>query len=48
VLNRLENRLTYTYDIVHNLAREQQVDMRRAAYELAIKRVERAVRLRGF
>ncbi len=48
VLSRLEKRLSYTYDTVRDLAQEQQVDMRRAAYELAIRRVERAIRLRGF
>lgn len=48
VLSRLEKRLSYTYDTVRDLAQEQQVDMRRAAYELVIKRVERAIRLRGF
>ncbi|HEB63758.1 MAG TPA: glutamate dehydrogenase [Gammaproteobacteria bacterium] len=48
VLSRLEKRLSNTYDAVRDLAQEQQVDLRTAAYELAIKRVERAVRLRGF
>lgn len=48
VLNRLEKRLAYTYDTVRDLAREKQVNIRCAAYELSIKRVERAVRLRGF
>ncbi len=48
VLGRLEKRLSSTYDAVRDLAQEQQIDMRSAAYELAIKRVDRAVRLRGF
>ncbi len=48
VLSRLEKRLSSTYDAVRDLAQEQQVDLRSAAYELAIKRVNRAVRLRGF
>ncbi|MCF6236343.1 MAG: hypothetical protein L3J70_08260 [Gammaproteobacteria bacterium] len=48
VLSRLEKRLSSTYDTVRDLAQEQQIDMRSAAYELAIKRVERAIRLRGF
>jgi len=48
VLGRLEKRLSRTYDNVRDLARQQQIDMRSAGYELAIKRVERAVRLRGF
>ena len=48
VLSRLEKRLSHTYETVRDMAREHQVDMRTAAYELAIKRVDRAVRLRGF
>jgi len=48
LLKRLEKRLSSTYDTVRNLAQEQQVDMRRSAYELVIRRVERAVRLRAF
>ncbi len=48
VLNRLEKRLSHTYDAVRDLAQEQQIDMRSAAYQLAIKRVDHAIRLRGF
>ncbi len=48
VLARLESRLSRTYDAVSVLANEQQIDLRCAAYELAIRRVEHAVRLRGF
>jgi len=48
VLCRLENKLNKTYDEVFELARKQQVDMRTAAYELAIKRVNKAIKLRGF
>ncbi len=48
VLSRLEKRLSHTYENVRDLAKKNQVDMRTAAYELAIKRVDRAVRLRGF
>ncbi len=48
VLNRLESRLSYTYDAVAMLANQQQIDLRGAAYELAIRRVDQAVRLRGF
>lgn len=48
VLNNLEKRLSKTYDAVRDLAQEQQTDMRTAAYELAIKRVDRAIKLRCF
>ncbi len=48
VLGRLEKQLSRTYDIVYGLAQEQQIDMRSAAYSLAIKRVEQAIQLRGF
>ncbi len=48
VLSRLESRLSRTYDAVTILANEQQIDLRGAAYELAIRRVEQAVSLRGF
>lgn len=48
VLNRLEERLSHTCDTVSDLARERGVDLRTAAYELAIERVAQAVRLRGF
>ncbi len=48
VLSRLESRLCHTYDAVTILANERQIDLRGAAYELAIRRVDHAVRLRGF
>ena len=48
VLSRLENRLSSTYETVSILAQEKKIDLRAAAYELAIKRVEQAIRLRGF
>ncbi len=48
VLGRLESRLSRTYDAVAILANERKIDLRCAAYELAIRRVEQAVRLRGF
>lgn len=48
VLNRLEERLSQTCDTVCDLARKRGIDLRSAAYELAIERVARAVRLRGF
>ncbi|NOZ51988.1 MAG: glutamate dehydrogenase [Gammaproteobacteria bacterium] len=48
VLSRLEKRLSRTYDVVRDLAQERKIDMRSAAYELAIGRVDHAIRLRGF
>jgi len=48
VLTRLENRLSHTYETVNNLAREQQVDLRTAAYELAIRRVDQVIQLRRY
>tara|TARA_R110002072_G_scaffold273403_2_gene434267 strand:+ start:1165 stop:1791 length:627 start_codon:yes stop_codon:yes gene_type:complete len=48
VLQRLEQRLANVYDTVQNLSLEHQVDLRKAAYELAIKRVANAISLRGF
>ncbi len=48
VLSRLEERLSRTYEAVRDLAQEQQIDLRSAAYEIAIKRVDQAIRLRGF
>ncbi len=48
VLSRLESRLSRTYDAVSILAHERKIDLRGAAYELAIRRVDQAVRLRGF
>lgn len=48
VLSRLEQRLAYSYEEVHELARQRQVSLRTAAYELAIRRVSEAVSLRGF
>ncbi|HFE38075.1 MAG TPA: glutamate dehydrogenase [Gammaproteobacteria bacterium] len=48
VLSRLEKRLSHTYEVVSALMQEQQLDMRTAAYELAIKRVDQAIQLRGY
>jgi len=48
VFYRLEERLLRTYGEVHRLATHKGVDMRTAAYELAIHRVSEAIRLRGF
>lgn len=48
VFYRLEERLLRTYGEVHRVAAEKGVDMRTAAYELAIHRVAEAIKLRGF
>jgi len=48
VLRRLEERLSDVYAKVSHLAKEKQVDLRTAAYEIAIERVNRASTLRGF
>ncbi len=47
VLSRLEKRLSHTYETVRGLAREQKIDMRSAAYALAVQRVDKAIQLRG-
>jgi glutamate dehydrogenase/leucine dehydrogenase len=48
VLSRLDLRLSQVYERVRDVAGEHQVDLRTAAYELAIKRVSEAMSLRGF
>ncbi|GMQ87980.1 MAG: Glu/Leu/Phe/Val dehydrogenase [Gammaproteobacteria bacterium] len=48
VLRRLEQRLSRIYDQVRDLAQQGNTDLRTAAYELAIGRVNRAMVLRGF
>jgi len=48
VIRRLEERLSDVYTKVSHLAEEKQVDLRTAAYEIAIARVNRAIELRGF
>jgi len=48
VLRRLEERLGQTYDDVHNHSHLRQTDLRTAAYELAIGRVNQTMALRGF
>jgi glutamate dehydrogenase (NAD(P)+) len=48
VLSRLEQRLSQVYELVRDMAGERQLDLRSAAYELAIKRVSEAMSLRGF
>ncbi|MFQ5487196.1 MAG: Glu/Leu/Phe/Val dehydrogenase [Gammaproteobacteria bacterium] len=48
VFYRLEERLLRVYGEVQRLSSKRQVDMRTAAYELAIRRVSDAISLRGF
>ena len=48
VMARLEERLSAVYQNARELAKARQVDLRTAAYEIAIKRIARAVALRGF
>lgn len=48
VHQRLEQRMTTAYHAVVETARRYQVDMRQAAYAIAVKRVADAVRLRGW
>ncbi len=48
VMQRLEQRLDRVYDQVRDLAQQGATDLRTAAYELAIGRVNQAMALRGF
>lgn len=48
VLTRLRERICSAYDAVKRTAEAADGDMRTAAYDLAIRRVARAVELRGF
>jgi len=48
VIQRLEKRLGQVYGQVCKLSRQRDTDLRTAAYELAIERVNRAMALRGF
>ncbi len=48
VLQRLEQRLGRVYGQVRDLAQQRNVDLRTAAYDLAIGRVNQAMALRGF
>ncbi|GMQ88619.1 MAG: Glu/Leu/Phe/Val dehydrogenase [Gammaproteobacteria bacterium] len=48
VLQRLEQRLGRVYEQVRDLAQQRNTDLRTAAYELAIGRVNQAMALRGF
>ncbi len=48
VLEKLDFKMTTAYHAVHDLAQENNLYMRDAAYEIAIKRVAEAVTLRGW
>jgi len=48
VLQRMEERLSRVYEQVRDLAQERNTDLRTAAYELAIGRVNQAIIMRGF
>ncbi len=48
VSSRLEQAMTAAFDQVWALAAERQVDLRRAAYRLAVQRVAEAMHLRGW
>ncbi|GBE08778.1 glutamate dehydrogenase [bacterium BMS3Bbin11] len=48
VLQRLEQRLGRVYEQVRDLAQQRNTDLRTAAYDLAIGRVNQAIALRGF
>ncbi len=48
VFKRLEQRLSRVYQQVRDLAKQGKTDLRTAAYELAIGRVNKAIALRGF
>ena len=48
VLQRMEQRLGRVYEQVRDHSRQRHTDLRTAAYELAIERVNKAMALRGF
>ena len=48
MLQRLEAQLEAAWDSVGSLRREKRLDLRTAAYEIAVERVLRAIELRGF
>ncbi len=48
VLRRLEQRLGQVYEQVRDCSHQHRTDLRTAAYELAIGRVNQAIALRGF
>lgn len=48
VLEKLDFKMTKAYHEVHNLAKEKEIYMRDAAYIIAINRVVKAVKMRGW
>lgn len=48
LLQRLEEHLTVAWEAVESLRRKKRMDLRTAAYEIAVQRVLRAIELRGF
>jgi glutamate dehydrogenase (NAD(P)+) len=48
VRERLDKKLTAGYHSVLNTSREYKIDMRQAAYVLAVQRVVEAMKLRGW
>ncbi|OYT31511.1 MAG: glutamate dehydrogenase [Thermofilum sp. ex4484_79] len=48
VLSKLETRMVSAFEDVYRLSKEREVDMRTAAYIIAISRVAKAIELRGF
>ena len=48
LLQRLEEHLMSAWDAVDSLRRKRRMDLRTAAYEIAVQRVLRAIELRGF
>lgn len=48
VLEKLDQKMTYAFHAVHNLAKEKNLYTRDAAYVIAINRVAEAVKLRGW
>ena len=45
---RLDQKMTNAFDVVHKMARAKKVNNRVAAYLVAVDRVAQAVRLRGW
>ncbi len=47
VLSKLENRMVEAFENVYKLSKERNIDMRSAAYIIAVSRVAKAIKLRG-
>lgn len=48
VHQRLDEKMTHAFKMVHELARKRQINNRQAAYLISVERVAEAVRLRGW